>query len=189
MIRNFFRVAFRNLFRNKAFSIINIAGLTIGMASAILILLWVQNEISYDRFHKNGDRLYEVYSNDVINNSIRSLTATPEIMAPVLTNDVPEIESASRVAFQQYHILNVGENAITKSGNFFQSDFPEMISLQMIEGSRQGLKDPTSILLSESTAAALFGSTDPMNKSIRIGNFIAYNLLIFEILIAYNLLK
>ncbi len=89
MIKNFFKVAFRNLIWNKVFSVINISGLAIGMASAILIFLWIQNEISYDRFHTNGDRLYEVWSNDMINNTVRSLVNTPEIMAPVLKNDVP----------------------------------------------------------------------------------------------------
>lgn len=84
MIRNFFKVAFRNMFRNKAFSVINIAGLTIGMASAILILLWVQNEMSYDRFHANLNRLYEVFGNDVADGKINTGTATPEIMAPIL---------------------------------------------------------------------------------------------------------
>src|SRR5215467_9768934 len=102
MIKNYFKIAYRNLLRNKSFSIINISGLAIGMASAILILLWVQNEVSYDRFHAKIDRLYQVYSNDVINNSIRSLTATPEIMAPGLKNDVPEIDEASRFAAMQY---------------------------------------------------------------------------------------
>jgi putative ABC transport system permease protein len=84
MIENFFKVAFRNLLRNKVFSIINISGLVIGMASAILILLWIQNEISYDRFHKDEDRLYEVWGNDVYDGQIRSGIATPEVMAPIL---------------------------------------------------------------------------------------------------------
>src|SRR5450432_2051845 len=123
MIKNFFKVAFRNLMWNKFFSIINISGLSIGMASAILILLWIQNEISYDRFHANGDRLYEVYSNDVINNSIRSLTNTPEIMAPGLKNDVPEIEQASRVSGMEYHILTVGDKSLKPKGDMVDAPF------------------------------------------------------------------
>ncbi len=171
MIRNFFKVAFRNLFRNKAFSIINIAGLTIGMASAILILLWVQNEISYDRFHKNGNRLYEVYSNDVINNSIRSLTATPEIMAPVLTSDVPEIESASRVAFQQYHILNIGDKQLKPKGAVVDVPFLNMFSFPLEKGNANtALSDPNSIVLTEELAKKIFGNEDAMGKLIKIDN-------------------
>ena len=171
MIRNFFKVAFRNLFRNKAFSVINIAGLTIGMASAILILLWVQNEISYDRFHKNNDRLYEVYSNDVINNSIRSLTATPEIMAPVLTNDVPEIESASRIAFQQYHILSTDDKKLKPKGAVVDIPFLNMFSFPLKRGNAgTALSDPNSIVLTEHLAKNIFGNEDAMGKLIKIDN-------------------
>jgi len=84
MLKNYFKVAIRNLVRNKSFSAINISGLAIGMASAILILLWIQNEVSHDRFHTKLDRLYEIWSNNTIDGSIRSLTNTPEIMAPEL---------------------------------------------------------------------------------------------------------
>src|SRR5438552_13585584 len=117
MIKNFFKVAFRNLVRNKSFSIINISGLAIGMASAVFIFLWIQNEVSYDRFHANTDRLYEVYSDDIINNSVRSLVNTPEIMAPVLKNDVPEIEQASRIADNQNLLLGVGDKSLKASGD------------------------------------------------------------------------
>src|ERR1700746_3451061 len=99
MFKNYFKVAVRNLLRNKGFSIINISGLAIGMASAILILLWIQNEVSHDRFHKELDRLYEVWSNDKIDGSVRSLTNTPEIMAPALKKDYPEIEEVTRVSW------------------------------------------------------------------------------------------
>jgi putative ABC transport system permease protein len=171
MIRNFFKLAFRNLFRNKAFSAINIAGLTIGMASAILILLWVQNEISYDRFHKNGDRLYEVYSNDVINNSIRSLTATPEIMAPVLTNDVPEIESASRIAFQQYHILSTGDKKLKPKGAVVDIPFLNMFSFPLEKGDAgTALSDPNSIVLTKQLAKNIFGNEDAIGRLIKIDN-------------------
>jgi len=89
MFKNYFKIAYRNLLRHKGFSLINISGLAIGMASAILILLWIQNEVSYDRFHTNGNRLYEIFGNNVVGGEIRTGTATPEIMAPGLKNDVP----------------------------------------------------------------------------------------------------
>src|SRR4051794_3308829 len=107
MIKIFFKVTLRNALRNKVFSTINISGLAIGMASAFFILLWIQNEMSFDRFHLNGARLYEVWSNDVVDNSIRSLVNTPEIMAPSLKEDVPEIELASRVSWNQDNLLKV----------------------------------------------------------------------------------
>src|ERR1700751_1237804 len=99
MLKNYFKITWRRLINNKFYSFINILGLAIGMASAILILLWIQNEVSHDRFHKKLDRLYEVWSNDKINGSIRSVTNTPEIMAPSLKEDYPEIEEVTRVSW------------------------------------------------------------------------------------------
>jgi putative ABC transport system permease protein len=99
MTNNLFKNALRNVVRNKGFSILNIGGLAVGMASAMIILLWVQNEMSFDRFHTKLNRLYEVWSNDKINGSIRSMTYTPEIMAPALKKDYPEVEEVSRVSW------------------------------------------------------------------------------------------
>ncbi|HVZ98244.1 MAG TPA: ABC transporter permease, partial [Chitinophagaceae bacterium] len=134
MFKNFFKVAFRNLFRNKAFSVINIAGLTIGMASSILILLWVQNEVSYDHFHANGDRLYEVFGNDVADGKINTGTATPEIMAPILKYDVPEIEQVSRITWGENYLFTVGDKSLKANGNLVDPSFLSMFSFPMIRG-------------------------------------------------------
>ena len=79
MFKNYFKVAFRNLVRNKGFSIINISGLAIGMASAILILLWIQNEVSYDQFHTNKDRIYEVWNRASFSGKLNCWNTTPKI--------------------------------------------------------------------------------------------------------------
>ncbi|HEY2727434.1 MAG TPA: ABC transporter permease, partial [Parafilimonas sp.] len=153
MIKNFFKVAFRNLLRNKAFSIINIAGLTIGMASAILILLWVQNEMSYDRFHANGDRLYEVFGNDVSDGKLNTSSATPEIMAPILTNDVPEIEKVSRITWGENYLLSVGDKSLKANGNLVDPSFLSMFSFPLIKGNADNvLSDPYSIVLTQELA-------------------------------------
>ena len=86
MIKNFLKIAFRNLWRNKGFSAINIAGLAIGMAAAMLIFLWVQNEVSYDRFYKNTDRTYVLYSRDMNNGQLDVWNRVPALMAPTLKN-------------------------------------------------------------------------------------------------------
>ena len=99
MFKNYLKVAFRNLLRNKGFSIINISGFAIGMASAILILLWIQDELSYDRFHKNPDRLFQVWSSDALDGGIRSLVFTPQMLAPALKHDYPEVEDAARIGW------------------------------------------------------------------------------------------
>src|SRR5450432_2949865 len=117
MLKNYFKIAFRNLRRNKGFSLINISGLAIGMASAILILLWIQNEVSYDRFHANTDRLYEVFGNDIVGGEIKTGMPTPEIMAPVLKNDIPELERVSRISWGEEYLFTVGDKSLKAKGN------------------------------------------------------------------------
>src|SRR5277367_3416263 len=97
MVKNFLKIAYRNIVRSKGFSIINISGLAIGMASAILILLWVQNELSYDSFYANSNRLYQSWNRDRGNDGIDCWNVTPKPLAPALKQDYPEIEKATRV--------------------------------------------------------------------------------------------
>jgi putative ABC transport system permease protein len=175
MIKNFFKVAFRNLLWNKFFSIINISGLAIGMASAILIFLWIQNEISYDRFHANGDRLYQVWSNDAINNTVRSLVNTPEIMAPGLKNDVTQIENVSRVSWSADNLFTVGDKSIKAKGNFVDPAFLSMFSFPLVNGNASTvLKDPSSIVLTQKLAKNIFGN-DPGSYGDAVGKIIKIN--------------
>jgi putative ABC transport system permease protein len=171
MIKNYFKVAFRNLLRNKGFSIINISGLAIGMASAILILLWIQNEVSYDRFHAKADRLYEVWSNDSVNGSVRSLVNTPEIMAPVLKKDYPEMEEVSRIDWGQNMLFTYSDKRLKANGNVVDPGFLTMFSLTITRGNiKTALNDPYSIVLTQKLAKKLFGDQNPMGKIIKIDN-------------------
>ncbi|WP_246230423.1 ABC transporter permease [Mucilaginibacter humi] len=97
MIKNFFKIAYRNLLRSKGFSVINITGLAIGMAAAILILLWIQNEVSVDRFHKNTDRIYRVWNRVVEDGAIQCTNNISEPAARAIEQDLPEVERAVRV--------------------------------------------------------------------------------------------
>ena len=171
MIKNYFKVAMRVLLHSKGFSFINISGLAIGMASAILILLWIQNEISYDRFHANTHRLYEVYSNNVINNSVHTVMNTPEIMAPSLKNDVPEIEQASRFSSMQYHVLNAGDKSLRPKGAMVDAPFLSIFSFPFEEGNvKTALNDPYSLILTEQLAKKIFGNENAMGKSVKFDN-------------------
>src|ERR1700693_6524188 len=153
MIKNYFKIAYRNLLRNKSFSIINISGLAIGMASAILILLWIQNEVSYDRFYTKINRLYEVWSNDKINGSIRSVTYTPEIMAPALKKDYPEIEDVTRVQWTRNLFSVNGENKLMSTGAVVDRGFLNMFNFPLINGNAITiLNDPHSIVLTRKLA-------------------------------------
>jgi putative ABC transport system permease protein len=171
MFKNFLKVAYRNLTRNKGFSVINITGLAIGMAAAILILLWIQNEVSYDDFHKNKDRIYEVWNrvpnggNIYCNNSV----STP--LARILEKDVPEIERAVRSNWGSTYLLSVGDKKIMQSGTIVDTGFLQMFSFPMLKGNPStALNDMHSVVLTEKTAISLFGNEDPMGKLIKIDN-------------------
>src|SRR3954451_15851861 len=97
MLINYFKIAWRNLLRNKGFSVINISGLAIGMASAILIILWIQNELSHDRFHAKLDRIYTLNNRDHFNGEYFAWGTTPKPLGPTIKQDYPEVEDAVRV--------------------------------------------------------------------------------------------
>src|ERR1700687_4681609 len=107
MLKNYLTIAWRNLQKNKAFSFLNISGLAIGMASAVLILLWIQNEISYDQFHKNKDHIYEAWNRGQMDDKIQCWESTPQILGPTLKKDYPEVESVAR-AVRTWKVTSVG---------------------------------------------------------------------------------
>jgi putative ABC transport system permease protein len=169
MLRNYFVIAWRNLLRNKGFSIINIAGLAIGMASAMIILLWVWSMVSVDRFHARIDRLYEIMSNDNVNGTIRTLNATPEVMAPTLKKDYPEIEGVTRTNWTK-NLFTVGDVHLLSIGNVVDSDFLNMFSLPLIHGNpATSLDDPNSIVITRQWARRLFNSEDVLGRTITMG--------------------
>jgi ABC-type antimicrobial peptide transport system permease subunit len=171
MIKNYFKIAWRNLLRNKGFSILNISGLAIGMASAILILLWIQNEVGYDRFHKNTRQIYQVWNNSKADGKIRSGTATPEIMAPGLKDDILEVEATSRISWGDSYLFSVGDKNLKAQGNLVDAPFLTMFSFPLLKGdAKTALEDPYSIVLTERLAKNIFGDEDPMGKLIKIEN-------------------
>src|SRR5688572_28411916 len=113
MIKNYFKTAWRNLTRGKSFSIINISGLAVGMAGAILILLWLQNEISFDKFHKNKDRLYEVYGLTTMEGKLSTINQTEQPLAPALKEDFPDVEAASRFGDVNSFLFTAGDKRLT----------------------------------------------------------------------------
>src|ERR1700744_50655 len=122
MLKNFFKVTLRNLWRNKTFSAINIVGLSIGMASGVLIGLWLQNEISFDRFYKNTDRIGLLYTRDINNGQTDVWPRVSRLMAPELKKDYPEIENA--VNFRRvYFLMTEGDKRLNLEGAFADPGF------------------------------------------------------------------
>ena len=171
MIRNYFKIAFRNLLKHKGYSFINIFGLATGMAVAMLIGLWVWDELSYDKYHKNYDRIAKVMQRGVFNGDFGAGAHMPLPLGNELRTlygtDFTHVVMSS---WTNEHILAYGEKKFTKKGNYLSPEAPDMFSLKMLKGERTGLKDPSSILLSESVALALFDDTDPIGKIVKIDN-------------------
>jgi ABC-type antimicrobial peptide transport system permease subunit len=171
MIKNYFKIALRNLLKNKGYSFINIAGLAMGMAVALLIGLWTWDELTYNKYHENYDRIAQVWQHNIYNGSKSSQTANPYLMAEEIRNNFgADFKYVLQSSWTFTRILTVGEKKFNKAGNYFEPEVTEMLSLKMLKGTRGGLKDPYSILLSESTAQAYFGDSDPMNQLMRVDN-------------------
>ena len=171
MLKNFFKVAIRNLTRNKFFSVINIAGLAIGMASAILILLWIENELSYDRFHSKQDRLYQPWNRSTFDGKLQCWSTTPKILAPTLKKDYPEVEEITRVNWTNNFLFSLGEKRLNVKGTMVDPGFLTMFDFPLVKGNTQtALKDIYSVVLTEKLAQKLFGNEEPMGKMIKIDN-------------------
>jgi putative ABC transport system permease protein len=156
------------LLRHKAFSLINIAGLAIGMASAALILLWIQNEVSYDQFHVKKDRLYEVYNRSVINGQLVCWGTTPKILAKTLKKDYPQFEQVSRTT-NSYFLFTVGEKRLEVQGSFADPEFLTMFSFPLINGNKAtALNNIKDIVITQKLSKKLFGNDNAMGKTIKI---------------------
>ncbi|MCF0072943.1 ABC transporter permease [Dyadobacter sp. CY261] len=171
MLRNYFKIAWRNLAKNKVYSVINIGGLAAGMAVAILIGLWIYDELSFDRYFQNYNRIAKVMQRGTFNGEVFHGEYNPAPMGTELrTVYGDDFEHVIMSSWTKDHILAHGDKKFTKTGNYLSADAPDMLALKMRSGTRAGLKDPSSILLSESAAQALFGETDPLGKIMKIDN-------------------
>jgi putative ABC transport system permease protein len=171
MLKNYLIIALRNLKKNKAYSFINIFGLAIGISCSILILLWVSDELSFDKFHKNSDRLYQVWVNARFDGKVNTWNSVPLPTAEGLKAEDSNIKHAATTDWGSNHLLTVGETRFNKEGFFASDEFLEMFGFPLIQGQpEKALDDPYSIVLTESTAKALFGDEDPINKTVLVDN-------------------
>ncbi|MEP6928304.1 MAG: ABC transporter permease, partial [Ginsengibacter sp.] len=171
MIKNYFKIAWRNLFRNKGFSLTNLLGLTIGMTCAILILLWVKDELSYNKTQKNYNEIYQVMANRDFNNQVFTDESMVFPFAKSIENEASQIRRAVVTTHRQPHTLSYGDVKLKKDGYTVSEHFFDVFSWNFIRGnSATAIADPSSIVLSQSAAKALFGNADPINKVIKIDN-------------------
>ncbi|MDQ6763180.1 MAG: ABC transporter permease [Bacteroidota bacterium] len=169
MFKNFFKIAIRNLKRNKGFSFINIMGLAIGMASAVLILLWIQNEMSHDKFHAKGGRIYTANNLDKFNGEVWAWATTPKVLGPAIKQAYPDdVEDVVRSNFSNF-LFTVGDKHLNVQGNFVDSGFLNVFSFPLVKGNTsQALAGIYNVVITQKLAKKLFGDKDPMGKILRI---------------------
>ena len=167
MIKNYIKVALRNLRNNKAFAFLNIIGLAIGMATAIIIGLWITDELTYDHYNPNHKRLAKI----MINQNDKGDSYTGSTIAMPLGFEMQSkykdlFKKVALVSFHNLHILGTGDKKISGRGIYAQEDFPSMFGLDLLNGNMQTLKSPSSIMIAKSLAVSLFGAANPVNKTI-----------------------
>ncbi len=171
MLRNYITIAIRNLTKNSVYSFINIVGLAVGIACSLLIFLWVGDEVGYDRFHANYDRLHQVYLNQEFSDGIGTQQALPYPLKDLLKEKSSNIKRVAITNWGEGNLLAVGENRLNKIGLSVGEDFLRMFSFDIVSGDTENpLKDPSGIVITESTAKALFGEKDPLNQLIKVDN-------------------
>jgi len=171
MFRNYFLTAWRNLQRNKAYSALNIIGLSIGMAVALLIGLWVEYQYSYDRFLPNHDLVAQVHMRFLRNGDADQMSATPYGLSDELRKEIPGIQYTAHTDWMGDHDLLVGEKKVFISGAQAEADFFKIFPYPVVKGSLAGaLDEPYSIVLTETTARSLFGDADAIGKPVRFDN-------------------
>ncbi|MBL7698587.1 MAG: ABC transporter permease [Chitinophagaceae bacterium] len=171
MFKNYFKIAWRNLRRNKGFSITNILGLTIGITCTILIALWVYDEVSYDKFHKNYDNIYQVIANRDFNNH---MFTDPNMVLPLartLEGSTPQLVNTTVTAYTTPVVIKYGDEIIQKSGKTVNEHFFDVFTFKFIRGNKTtAFADPYSVVMTESTAGAIFGRKDPIGQVIKLDN-------------------
>jgi ABC-type antimicrobial peptide transport system permease subunit len=172
MLRNYFKIAFRNLTKNKGYTFINIAGLATGMAVALLIGLWIWDELTFNHYHKNYDRIAQVWQNNIYNGTKQSQTANPYVMAEEIRNNFgSDFKYVLQSTWNFGRILTVGDKKFNKMGMYWEPEVIDMLSINLLKGDPElALKEPYSIILSESVAKTFFGDADPVGQMMRVNN-------------------
>ncbi len=168
LLYNYLKIVLRNIRHSKSGTFINVSGLAVGFASFILIFLWVQDEISYDRFHEKADRIYRLCSHIIIGNTDLNQTQTPALLPTVLKSDYPEVEQTVRLGFPITATATYQNKAFVEN-NILPADstFFDVFSFKLIKGNtKTALAKPGSIVITDETAQKYFGNEDPIGKVI-----------------------
>lgn len=171
MIKNYLKIAWRNLIRNKSFSLLNIVGLSIGLAVTALILIWISFEVGIDQFHENKDRIYQVYNKAPVDGELWTWNSTPKVMASVIKKDYPEVEAVSRFYYDTPLLFAKGDKRIKSTGTIVDPDFLKIFSFPLLEGTVETVLDGVnSVVITETFAEKMFGNEPAVGKMVKVDN-------------------
>ncbi len=171
MLRNYFKIAIRSLLKNSVYSFINIAGLAVGLACSMLILLWVVDELSYDKFHSNANQIHQLWVNATYDGKVNSFNSVPFPAKEELKTRDSKIKNTVLADWGSNHLLTLGDKRINNNGLIVSEEFLDIFHFPILKGQSEiALDDPKSIVLTEATAKTLFGDDDPIGKVILLDN-------------------
>ena len=171
MFKNYLKIAWRNLVKNKGYTAINIGGLALGMAVTLTIGLWMNDELNRDNYFKNKDKIAQVFQSQTFNGNTGTGPAIPLPLEPALRNDYGDnFEHIMMCSWTQSSYVKYGEKSLSRTGNYMQPNAHELLNLEVIKGDRKGHLELNSIMISRSTAEAFFGEEDAVGKVLKIGN-------------------
>lgn len=175
MFRNYIKTAFRNLKHNKAFTAINTSGLVVGLAVFMLIMLWVKNEMSYNNFHKDKQRIAAVMVNRINSNDVATFPACPSKLAPAMKNDMPAVEYTARCSWGDVKLFSYNAKDFSEAGLYVDPSFLSIFSFPLVKGDiNTVLKQPNSLVITETIAKKYFGHEDPIGKVIMVEKSLPY---------------
>jgi len=172
MLNNYFKIAFRNLVNSKIYSIINIAGLAVGLAVVLIIGIWIGDELAYNTSVPDYKNVVQVLQNQTNNGK----TETQESVPPVLADELRKLYSddfdyIAQTSWNNDYLLTYEKKHFHKGGMYAQPEFLDIVSLEMKAGSADALEDPNTILISSALVKTIFGNRDPVGKTIKINNY------------------
>nr|WP_297786406.1 ABC transporter permease [uncultured Allomuricauda sp.] len=171
MLKNYLKIAWRNLTKNKGYTIINVGGLALGMAVTLIIGLWINDELSHNNYFTNKDKIAQMYQSQTFNGETGTGPAMPRPLEKALRESyMDNFKHLVMSSWTTSQYLKYKETSISREGNFMQREAPEMFDLNILKGEKDGIREINSIMLSESTADALFGNEDPIGKTIEVNS-------------------
>ncbi len=169
MLKNYVKTALRSFKRHKSSFLINVIGLSIGMACSILIFLWVFDELAHDRFHEDVDQIYQVMEHQTYSGSMFSTHSTPGILAPALKEEVPEFEYIATYTWNMEFLFTKEDKSLKENGFYARPDLFHILSIPLLQGNRDELlTNPQSVVISRELAQRYFGDENPIGESITI---------------------